>query len=151
MAGDGPLWESTRSLAGALGVADAVDFPGVVSQDQVAAFMKRSRAFVQHSVITRENDHEGTPLSVLEAMASGLPVISTRHAGIPDVVEHGMNGLLCDEGDTTAMAAYLVQLATDPALAGRMGTSGRQRALENHRSETSLARLASILEGAVRT
>lgn len=150
MAGDGPLWESTRSLAGALGVVDAVEFPGVVTQEQVAALMKGSRAFVQHSIITRENDHEGTPLSVLEAMASGLPVISTRHAGIPDVVEHGVNGLLCAEGDTNAMAAHLVQLSNDPALAGRMGAAGRQRALENHRLEDSLSRLAAILEGAVR-
>ena len=150
MAGDGPLWESTRSLAGALGLSDAVEFPGVVTQDQVAALMKRSRAFVQHSMVTRENDHEGTPLSILEAMASGLPVISTRHAGIPDVVEHGVNGLLSAEGDTASMAAHMVQLATDPAMAGRMGQAGRQRAVAHHRLEDSLARLGTILEAAVR-
>lgn len=149
MAGDGPLWESTRSLAAALGVAEAVNFPGVVTQEQVAGLMKGARAFVQHSVVTRDNDHEGTPLSILEAMASGLPVIATRHAGIPDVVEHDLNGLLCAEGDTTSMAQHMVQLAADPSLAGRMGRAGRERALANHRLEDSLARLSDILTTAV--
>lgn len=148
MAGDGPLWESTRSLAKALGVADAVDFPGVVTQDQVAERMRHVRAFVQHSVITRDNDHEGTPLSILEAMASGLPVIATRHAGIPDVVEHEVNGLLCAEGDVHAMAQHMNALANDAALATRMGSIGRERAVERYGLKMSLNGLNRILTAA---
>ncbi|MBK9764550.1 MAG: glycosyltransferase, partial [Flavobacteriales bacterium] len=97
MAGEGPLWESTKQLAQAEGLGNVVDFPGVITSEQVAQRMQQVRAFVQHSVVTADNDHEGTPLSILEAMASGLPIISTRHAGIPDVVEHGVEGLLCEE------------------------------------------------------
>ncbi|HMU13472.1 MAG: glycosyltransferase [Bacteroidetes bacterium] len=150
MAGDGPLWESTRSLAGALGVADAVEFPGVITQDQVAERMRTARAFVQHSVITRDNDHEGTPLSILEAMASGLPVVSTRHAGIPDVVEHEVHGLLCTEGDTRDMAEHMLRLGSEPLLAGRLGAAGRERVVREHQLGDSLRRLHAILENAAR-
>lgn len=149
MAGDGPLWESTRSLAQALGVAEAVEFPGVITQDQVAERMRHVRAFVQHSVVTRDNDHEGTPLSILEAMASGLPVIATRHAGIPDVVEHDVNGLLCAEGDVQAMAEHLVRLAGDAAMATRLGKAGRARVLDSYQLNTRLKGLHSILRRVV--
>lgn len=150
MAGDGPLWESTRSLAQALGVAEAVEFPGVITQDQVAERMRHVRAFVQHSVITRDNDHEGTPLSILEAMASGLPVIATRHAGIPDVVKHEVNGLLCAEGDVHAMAEHLNAIGNDAQLAVRMGKNGRERAEKHHQLKPSLVALEEIIGHALR-
>jgi len=150
MAGDGPLWESTRSLARALGTDGAVEFPGVITQDQVAERMRTARAFVQHSMTTRDNDHEGTPLSILEAMASGLPVVSTRHGGIPDVVEHEVHGLLSTEGDTEGMSAHLLRLANDPAWAARMGAAGRERAMRDHQLADSLRRLRTILEDAAR-
>ncbi len=150
MAGNGPLWDSTRQLVTALGLEAAVDLPGVLSPDQVAARMAASRAFVQHSVVTADNDHEGTPLSVLEAMASGLPVVATRHAGIPDVVEHGVSGLLSPERELAPMADHLAQLARDPALALRMGQAGRARVERDHRVADSLAKLAGIIGNVVR-
>ncbi|MBV6406316.1 MAG: glycosyltransferase [Flavobacteriales bacterium] len=150
MAGNGPLWDSTRQLVAALGLEGVVELPGVLTPQEVAARMAASRAFVQHSVITADNDHEGTPLSVLEAMASGLPVVSTRHAGIPDVVEHEVSGLLGAERDLDAMAGHLLRLAADPALALRMGRAGREAAEQRHRVEDSLARLAAILAGVAR-
>jgi glycosyltransferase involved in cell wall biosynthesis len=150
MAGNGPLWDSTRQLVQALGLEGVVDLPGVLTPDQVAARMAASRAFVQHSVVTAENDHEGTPLSVLEAMASCLPVVATRHAGIPDVVEHGVSGLLSQERELGPMADHLAQLARDPALALRMGQAGRARVEREHRVADSLERLAVILARAAR-
>jgi len=148
MAGDGPLWESTKQLAQAEGLADVVDFPGVITSDQVAERMRKVRAFVQHSVVTAENDHEGTPLSILEAMASGLPVIATRHAGIPDVIDHSVEGLLCDERDIAGMGTNISALAQDPALAARLGAAGRVRAQRDHRLEDRLGGLAAIIAGA---
>ncbi len=147
MAGDGPLRESAISLAKALGVDGAVDLPGVITQDQVADRLQRSRAFVQHSVVTAENDHEGTPLSILEAMACGVPIVATRHAGIPDVVEDGVSGLLCAEQDVRSMAANMVRLASDPALAGELGRAGRAKAERDLRLEDSLNRLHTIIRG----
>ncbi|MBL0043453.1 MAG: glycosyltransferase [Flavobacteriales bacterium] len=148
MAGEGPLWESTKQLALAQGLGDAVEFPGVITSDQVAERMRQVRGFVQHSVITADNDHEGTPLSILEAMASGLPIISTLHAGIPDVVEHGVNGLLCAERDIQAMATHMNQLADDADLAHRLGLAGRARVEQHHRLEQSLEALSTILRNA---
>jgi glycosyltransferase involved in cell wall biosynthesis len=150
MAGNGPLWDSTRQLVAALGLEGAVELPGVLTPQEVAARMAVSRAFVQHSVVSADNDREGTPLSVLEAMASGLPVVATRHAGIPDVVEHGVSGLLSAERDLDAMADHLQRLADDPALALHLGRAGRAMAEQHHRVEDSLARLNAILVGAAR-
>lgn len=150
MVGHGPLWDSTRQLVAALGLEDVVRLPGVLTPDQVAAHMAGSRAFVQHSVVSADNDHEGTPLSVLEAMACALPVVATRHAGIPDVVEHEGSGLLSAERDLDAMADHLQRLAADPALALRLGKAGRSSAERHHRVEDSLARLAAILGGVAR-
>ena len=150
MAGSGPLWDSTRQLVAALGLEGVVELPGVLTPHQVAGRMGASRAFVQHSVVSADNDHEGTPLSVLEAMASGLPVVATRHAGIPDVVEHGVSGLLSAERDLDAMADHLLRLAADPVRALGMGPAGRSGAERNHRVEDSVARLTAILAGAAR-
>ncbi len=145
MIGTGPLRETCGQLVQALGIAEAVDLPGVLAHEQVAAAMQAARAFVQHSVITSEDDREGTPLAILEAMASGLPVIATRHAGIVDVIDHGVEGLLCDERDITAMSADMLAVAADPSLAKRLGGSGRARILREHRMEQSIDALQVIL------
>lgn len=145
LAGDGALRESVRQLAQVLGMKHAVDLPGVLAPEQIAVRMHGARAFVQHSVTTGDNDMEGTPLAVLEAMACGLPVIATRHAGIPDVVAEGQRGLLCDEYDVETMAKNMLQVADHPGMAGRMGQAGRQYVEQHHRVEESMARLQDVL------
>src|SRR5690606_12969618 len=130
----------------ALGMQDSVALLGVQSPAQVAELMCRSRAFVQHSVVTANGDSEGTPLAVLEAMACGLPVVATRHAGIADVVAHEERGLLCAEGDVAVMAEHLLRVADDAALAARFGANGRAYVLEHHRVEDRIATLQGILE-----
>ena len=149
MLGDGPLLGPTTVMAKALGIAGKVRFEGVADPDRVAAVMSTARAFVQHSVVSAQNDHEGTPLAVLEAMACGLPVIATRHGGIPDVVEHERSGLLLEEGDIATMATHMVRLARDPALASTLGKTGRMRVVEHHRVQDSIAALQGILTTAI--
>jgi colanic acid/amylovoran biosynthesis glycosyltransferase len=149
-AGHGPLHDSTVQLAGALRMVDAVEFPGVLSHAQVAERMGQARAFVQHSIASLKNDHEGTPLSILEAMARALPVISTRHGGIPDVVEHGTHGLLGPEGDIETMATHLVELAADPSRAAAMGRAGRARVEQEHTLARSITALHAVLREAAR-
>lgn len=146
MVGKGPLWEGTRQLARAMGLFDEVEIPGVRTSAEVAQLMRSSRAFVQHSVVTEENDHEGTPLAVLEAMASGLPVIATRHAGIADVVAHEERGLLCDEFDVAGMAHNMLRVLEDAEFAARMGAAGRAYVLEHHRVEDQVGALQGILQ-----
>lgn len=148
-AGTGPLHGSTVQLAHALGLADVVHFPGAVPHNEVAALMARTRAFVQHSVISLENDHEGTPLSILEAMARALPVIATRHGGIVDVVEHERSGLLVDELDIATMAAHINALADAPERATALGLHGSATIRARHTRAQSIAGLAAIIERTV--
>ena len=145
MAGDGPLLEPCRHLVRALRLTEHVSFPGVLQPAGVAAAMRGARAFVQHSVIASSGDREGTPVAVLEAMASGLPVVATRHGGIADVVTEEETGALVQEYDVENMAAAMTRLARDGDLSARMGAAGRRRILGHFTVEASIHRLASIL------
>lgn len=148
MVGRGVLWDRCRALVDELGLQQSVDLCGVKKPDEIVRLLHGSRAFVQHSVVTESNDHEGTPLAVLEAMATGVPVVATRHAGIADVVAHEERGLLCAEHDVEAMAAHMLRLVDDPALALSMGTAGRAYTEKAHRVEVQVANLQAILQQA---
>jgi colanic acid/amylovoran biosynthesis glycosyltransferase len=151
MVGQGKLWEECRDLVDSLGIGHAVELAGVRTPTEIASMLRNSRAFVQHSVVTATNDHEGTPLAVLEAMASGVPVVSTRHAGIADVVEEGVRGFLCNEHDVEAMAANMIRLIDDPQLAKAMGLAGRAYVEVHHRVEIQVDALQELLRTAARS
>ena len=150
MVGDGSLMGPTRRLAAALGLHDRVDFLGIQPPEVVSALMRSARAFVQHSVVADNGDCEGTPVAVIEAQMSGLPVVATAHAGIPEVVADGETGYIVPEGDTAAMGERMLRLARDPALAARLGVAGRRRALERFTMERHLSQLAGMIEDGVR-
>src|SRR6266508_4239503 len=116
---------------------------------QAFAEVRRARCFVQHSVEAPSGDSEGTPVSVLEAGASGLPVVSTRHAGIADAVAEDETGFLVDEHDVAGMASHMLRLATDPALAGKLGRAARRRIQESFSRDKSLGRLWTIIESSI--
>ena len=99
MVGEGPLLAEAKALADQLHLGDRIRFFGVRSQVEVAALMRQVRVFVQHSLVAADGDSEGNPVAVMEAQLSGLPVVATRHAGIPEVVIDGLTGLLVEEGD----------------------------------------------------
>lgn len=126
--GEGPLMGPCKRIAEALGISDSVSFMGTQTSDVVATLMRSSRAFVQHSIKAENGDSEGTPVAVIEAQMSGLPVVATNHEGIPDVVEDRVTGFIVDEVDIEGMASALIQLAEDPCLASRMGAAARRRA-----------------------
>ena len=146
MIGTGPLLGVCRDLAAALGISDAVSFLGVQPPDIVAQEMRSARAFVQHSVEASDGDCEGTPVAVLEAGASGLPVVSTRHAGIPDVVIDEKTGLLVDERDIVGMTTAMLRLAENPRFAAAMGAAAQEQIFRKHTLTASLSRLARILQ-----
>jgi glycosyltransferase involved in cell wall biosynthesis len=146
MIGDGPLWEACRQMTMSLGLSSAVELQGVRSQAEVATVMRQARAFVQHSITTHDGDSEGTPVAVLEAGASGLPVVSTRHAGIKDAVIHQKTGLLVEEGDIHTMAEHMIRLAKDPQLAASLGKAGREWVSSEYSMDKSINRLWSIIE-----
>ena len=147
MVGDGHLLECCRSLALAMGIADRISFPGAITHEHFLPLMSQACAFVQHSVTPSYGDAEGTPNSVLEAQAAGLPVISTTHAGICEAVVHGSTGFLVSERDIHGMARHMVQLLTSPQLARTMGTAAREHIRKNY----NIDRHISILQQAVDT
>ena len=146
MIGDGPLWDACYQMIRSFGISGSVDLQGVRSHSEVAAIMRTARAFVQHSVRANDGQSEGTPVAILEAGASGLPVVSTRHAGIKDAVIEKKTGLLVDEGDVEGMAEHLVRLAKDPAFAASLGKAARQGILTEYSMEKSIGNLWSIIE-----
>lgn len=146
MIGEGPLLNECQMLVRELGLEHAVTFLGGLAPEFVQEEMRKARCFVQHSIEAPSGDCEGTPVGILEAGASGLPVVSTRHAGIPDVVIEGTNGLLVDEGDTEGMARHMLRMAEDPVLAARLGEAGRRRIVEHFTIESSIAGLWRIIE-----
>lgn len=145
MIGGGDLLDACRELAGELGIADAVTLHGDCDHHAVHRAMAGARCFVQHSVRAPSGDSEGTPVALLEAQCSGLPVVATRHAGIPDVVEEGRSGFLVDEGDVAAMAAAMIRVARDHGEAARLGETGAARVREMFGYDQTLGRLAGII------
>jgi len=146
MIGGGELLERCQQLTRALGMERAVTYEGVRSHQEVGAAMRKARAFVQHSVQASSGDCEGTPLSVLEASASGLPVISTDHGGIRDVVKDGETGYLVAEGDTDGMSRHMINLIRSPDLAAALGQTARAHVRANFSMEKSIATLTDIIE-----
>jgi glycosyltransferase involved in cell wall biosynthesis len=151
MLGDGPLLDDCLEYARALGMEDAVQFPGSVDHDAVVGWMRRARCFVQHSRQAANGDSEGTPLAILEAASCGLPVVSTQHGGIVDAVIDETSGFLVDEGDVEAMADHMLRLVRDPGLAATLGAAGRRHIVGNYSAEKSLSRLRAVLLDAART
>jgi colanic acid/amylovoran biosynthesis glycosyltransferase len=150
MIGEGRLLGACQDLAQGLGVGEAVTFLGTQPHDVVAEEMRNARAFVQHSVIAADGNSEGMPCSILEASASGLPVVSTKHAGIPEIVLDGETGFLVAERDVDSMARHMERLVMDPALAAEVGRAGRRRIAEHFSMDSSIARLWDIVRTSAR-
>ncbi|HKK76323.1 MAG TPA: glycosyltransferase [Saprospiraceae bacterium] len=130
--GGGELFEACHILIKSLGLEANVEFKGILSPQEVQEEMQKARVFVQHSLTTPINgDKEGTPVAIMEAMASGLPVVSTRHAGIAELITSGENGLLVEEYDIDAMAQAMVQLSEDDQLAYQLGKEAADRIRAN--------------------
>ncbi len=113
IAGEGPDLEKTRHLAAELHLPVAL--PGFLDQESLRTLYASAHAFVHPSEVGRDGNQEGVPNSMLEAMATGLPVLATRHGGIPEAVTDGHSGYLVPERDAPALAAALSRLTADPA------------------------------------
>jgi len=145
MIGEGGLLAHTKKLAYDIGITQQVDFLGILNPIEVHQVLQKARAFVQHSVVAPDGDSEGTPNVILEAGMTGLPVVSTRHAGIKDAIQEDKTGFLVDEYDTNAMANAMIQLAEKPDLAQTMGRQARAYIKENFDKEYNLKKLRDII------
>lgn len=107
--GDGPLLQTLKAQAVELGLGDIVTFHGGLSHSRTLALLDHAAIFVLPSVTAEDGDMEGIPVSLMEAMARGLIVVSTFHSGIPELIENGVNGFLVPERDVDALADAIEQ------------------------------------------
>jgi colanic acid/amylovoran biosynthesis glycosyltransferase len=114
IAGEGPLRAELGQLAADLRVADKVSFSGFISQTQLRELFYQSHIFLHPSEVGGDGNQEGVPNSMLEAMASGLPVFATEHGGIPEAIENERSGILVAERDDAALAQALLAWTTNP-------------------------------------
>lgn len=142
IAGEGPQLPELQALVESLGLAGRVTFPGFLPQDKLRALYAASHLFLHPSELGPDGDQEGVPNAMLEAMATGLPVVATHHGGIPEAVQHGISGLLTPERDALALAQSLLTIARYPARYTRMSSAAAARVS----SEFALPAQARALE-----
>lgn len=128
--GDGPLRPALQRLIGELGIADRVTLRGWLAQDEVLRAYERAHVTIAPSVTGANGDQEGIPVALMEAMALGMPVVSTFHSGIPELVEDGVSGRLVPERDVEALAGAIEALIDAPGQWAAMGRAGRRRVEE---------------------
>jgi glycosyltransferase involved in cell wall biosynthesis len=124
LVGDGPLRKALEEQAEALGIADRVHFVGYRSEV--------ADVYDACDVVALSSANEGTPVTVIEALAAGVPVVSTDVGGLRDVVRNGTDGYLVDAGDVKALAQRMAALADDPERARAMGETARERVMERY-------------------
>lgn len=143
LVGDGPDRARLQQLAQQLGVAEAVHFAGYADSAQVRAHLATADVFVLPSFF------EGVPVSLMEAMAAGVPVVSSNLPGIAELVADGESGYLVHAGDSAALAVRLIELLGDAPLRARMGAAGRATVAAEFSLEHETARLHGLLVGAL--
>lgn len=144
--GDGSLLNACQNIVRYHRCESSIIFLGSVEPCALQELYERARGFVQHSITADDGDMEGTPVAVLEASASGLPVIATEHAGIPDVVIHGHTGLLVREHDVDGMAANMIRLLEDRKYAISLGQRGREYVKDNFSMNKHIGILNALID-----
>ena len=144
--GDGPLRETLQAKIEQLDLSSRVNLLGSLSQGAVLEKLQAADIFALASTTDTQGATDVFPTVILEAMASARPVVSTRLAGIPELVVDGQTGMLVPPGDSTALAHALEQLLRDPELRLRFGDAGRARIEQHFRIEQTVAPLVEMLE-----
>jgi len=150
MVGEGPLAQEARTRVKELGIEKHVTFTGVLDREAIIHLMAHAYGYLQHSVTAKDGDMEGTPNTILEASAAGLPIVSTRHAGIKEAVIEGTTGCLVDEYDQEAMAQCMLNLSSSRHLAIQMGQAAREHILKHYDIRKQIAKLNRILQEVAR-
>ncbi|HDR16232.1 MAG TPA: colanic acid biosynthesis glycosyltransferase WcaL [Desulfobacteraceae bacterium] len=144
--GDGPLRKEIANQAKQLNITGRITFTGMLASDELILLYARSHIFLLPSVTAADGDQEGTPTVLLEAQAMELPVVSSRHSGIPEIVQDGKTGMLNDERDVDGIAACLETLVSKPGLRLEMGREGRKFVTRNFDIRDLNKRLLSIYQ-----
>lgn len=145
--GDGPDQPVLTEQATRAGLQDRVVFHGRLTQEEVIQLLHNSDLLVAPSVPSRDGRREGLPVVLIEAMACGLPVVSSRLSGIPELVEEGVNGFLTEPGDARAIAEAIHCLGTRPELRLQFGAQGRRKVEQEFDLNASAIQLAQLFSG----
>ncbi|MDP3395047.1 MAG: glycosyltransferase family 4 protein [Methanoregula sp.] len=143
--GDGPLEQSIRDLVASMGLSEVITFKGKTAYSDVPDDYRRAHIFITTSL------SDGTPVSILEAMASGLPCIATTVGGIPEWVEDPKTGLLIPPGSPEQVAQAILTLAADPVLRSRMGSAAREVVIRNGQWNTLMAQAEKDYQALIKT
>lgn len=144
IAGEGPLLEELEQLARELKIDNRTTFTGFVSQEKIRELFYASHIFLHPSETERDGNQEGVPNSMLEAMASGLPVFATHHGGIPEAIENGISGVLVAERDHEALARALIETVQDRHLLAQLGRIGSQTVAGKFDQRAQVRRLEDV-------
>jgi colanic acid/amylovoran biosynthesis glycosyltransferase len=142
--GEGPLRSGLEQQAAEMGITAHIHMPGMKPHDEVLSEIHRNDILLAPSITAANGDHEGIPNSLKEAMATGMPVISTWHAGIPELVSDQQSGFLVPEKDVDALENRLRTLIDHPGLWERMGKAGRARVEKDYNICVLNARLLEL-------
>lgn len=145
MAGEGPLLNTCINLSNYLKINQQILFLGKCTHKELMSYYTKVKGYVQHSITSSNGDMEGTPVAILEASAAALPVVSTLHAGIPDVIINKETGLLVHEHDVDGMAQNMIHLLEDEQIVKAMGNNGRRNVQENFNMKIHLQKLNSLI------
>ena len=143
LAGDGPTRSSMEDLSKQLSIQDKVIFMGKVNQQEAYELMKSADIFVHHSVTSNNGETEGVPTVIMEAMSTGLPVISTNHAGIPELVENEKTGFLVEERDISSYTKSMIQLLIED---NGFSINSREKVLEKFNMDLEMQKLAKLIK-----
>jgi glycosyltransferase involved in cell wall biosynthesis len=146
--GSGPLRESLEKRASDAGLAGRVTLHGAHLQDELIDAYRRASVLALAPVMTEDGDRDGIPNVLVEAMACGVPVVSTRLSGIPELIDDGVDGLLVTTGDPQALAAAIDRLLKDPVLQQEMGLAARRKVEASFDLSRNTSQLAELLAGA---
>jgi glycosyltransferase involved in cell wall biosynthesis len=138
LVGDGPLRSALQQQAESLGIAGAITFAGAVGHDRLSDFYEEADVFCLPSFA------EGVPVVLMEAMATALPVVATNIAGIPELIDHDVSGILIPPGRVDLLADALLRLAEAPELRKMMGKAGRETVLSSFESSDTVRRVHAV-------
>jgi colanic acid/amylovoran biosynthesis glycosyltransferase len=145
--GEGDLEHTLKKEASDLGLSDVVTFRGGLPHAETLALLDQASIFILPSLTSKSGDMEGIPVSLMEAMAHGIPVISTYHSGIPELVEDGVSGLLVPEGDDIALMRAIERMIEVASHWAETGRAGRETIVADFNRQALSRRLIEYYTG----
>jgi len=146
----GSALEPVLALIEARGLADSVRLRGAVTQDELRDIYRAASVFALPCQVMEDGDRDGFPNVLAEAMAMGVPVVSTHISGIPEMIDDGMHGLLVEPRDPQALADALRRVLTDPELHERLAQASRARICDRFDSRRTTTALRDLFDAQLR-